>query len=101
MKITRKKTKTGHTLILDGELTIYTVAAAKKSLLGTIDELVESVALDLRGITKLDTAGLQLLLFTQQIMADSNKHFYVKNSNEHVEGIFSAFALTDRFTMDA
>lgn len=94
MKITRKKNKTGHTLSCDGELTIYTVAAAKKVLLGNLDEAVESVALDLTGVTEFDTAGLQLLLFAQQIMAECNKHFYVKNSNEHVDSVFNAFNLT-------
>lgn len=97
MKITKKKTKAGHTLVCDGELTIYTAEVAKKILLGNLDEVVESIALDLSNVSKLDTAGLQLLLFTKTIMADSNKHFYVKTSNEHVDGIFKLFDLNDQF----
>ncbi|HMU65643.1 MAG TPA: STAS domain-containing protein [Cellvibrionaceae bacterium] len=97
MKITRKKTKAGHTLCCEGELTIYTVAAAKKILLGNLDEVIDSIALDLGNVNKLDTAGLQLLLFVKHIMADCNKKLYVKNSNEEIDSIFKEFDLADQF----
>jgi anti-sigma B factor antagonist len=100
MKITRKKTKVSHTLTCDGELTIYTVAAAQKILLGNLEEAIESIALDLSNVSKLDTAGLQLLLFTKNIMADGNKHFYIKVSNEHVDSVFRTFDLINEFMLE-
>ncbi|HEY6528320.1 MAG TPA: STAS domain-containing protein [Cellvibrionaceae bacterium] len=100
MKISRKKHKTLQILACSGELTIYTVATTKNDILNNLDDAIETVALDLRDVSKLDTAGLQLLLFAKHSMADSNKRLYVKTSNDHVDNVFKIFGVADQFILE-
>lgn len=100
MKISRKKIKNTQVLVCEGELTIYTVAEAKSTLLAPLEENVDSVALDLSAVNSLDTAGLQLILFAKTVLADSNKHLGIKKSNEHVDSILQAFDLTDQLMLE-
>jgi len=50
-------------LALIGELTIYRAAELRTQLLAALDA-GRSLAIDLSGVTEIDTAGLQLLLVT-------------------------------------
>ncbi len=100
MKISRKNTKSGSTFLCDGELTIYTVTAAKSELLTDFENTIDPIALDLKQVSELDTAGVQLLLFTKKIMADNNKRIYLKNSNERVDGILNNFDVATQFILE-
>jgi anti-anti-sigma factor len=51
----------GHSLSVEGELTIYTATAWKAALLDALGH-GQVVELDLAGVTEIDTAGIQLLL---------------------------------------
>lgn len=53
------------TLALEGELTIQTAGDRKAALLALL-ERGERVAVDLSGVTEMDTAGLQLLLLLRR-----------------------------------
>lgn len=48
---------------IGGDLTIYTVAEWKETLLSELEHS-PALAIDLSDVSELDTAGLQLLLFT-------------------------------------
>lgn len=100
MKISRKHAKSGSTFLCDGELTIYTVAAAKAELLNDSDNSIDPIALDLKHVSELDTAGVQLLLFTKKIMADNNKRIYLKHSNEYVDGVLNNFDVATQFILE-
>jgi len=52
-------------LRLDGELTIYQAATAKAELERALSA-APALEIDLAGVTELDTAGLQLLLWSKQ-----------------------------------
>lgn len=66
MKRARKDSRPPvHTFSLTGDLTIYTVAAAKTALLSEL-QAAPSVALDLSQVGEIDTAGLQLLIFAKR-----------------------------------
>ena len=56
--------KKGFSIVsLNGELTIYHVQEALKSLESICADGVKALRLNLSGITEIDTAGVQLLLF--------------------------------------
>lgn len=51
---------------LSGELSIYTVAEIRKSLLELLADR-NAIHIDLAGITDIDTAGLQLMLLAKRM----------------------------------
>ena len=97
MKITRKKTKAGTALSLDGELTIYTIAQAKQDLFDDYENLQSPINLDLHGVSEIDTAGVQLLLFAQKLFRDVQKNLVIEKSNEHVDDVLSNLDVASHF----
>ena len=62
MKIKIKNAKDGTaSMLLDGDLTIYTVNEIKNDLAATM-ESSSKIDIDLSGISHIDTAGFQLLI---------------------------------------
>ena len=100
MKVTRKNNKSGTQLSVEGDLTIYTVALAKQTLLEDYENFSSPVALDLKGVSEIDTAGLQLLLFTHKVLNGINKPVHVTKSNEHVDAILTNMDVATYFTLD-
>jgi anti-sigma B factor antagonist len=100
VKITQKNTRSGSKITIDGELTIYTVSEAKQHLLDNHEEIVEPIGLNLRKITELDAAGMQLLLYAKEIFNDHNKRIFIEKSNDHVDDILDFFAVTSEFTLN-
>ena len=99
MKITQKNTKSGSSLILEGELTIYTVSLTHAKLLENYDAAIDPIALDAKNISEIDTAGVQLLLFTKTIFADNNKRFYLEKSNQHVDSVLNSLDVENHFVL--
>lgn len=95
MKVTRKNTASGSRLTLEGELTIYTVSLTHAKLLENHDETVDPVAIDASNVSEIDTAGVQLLLFTKKIFADNNKRFYLEKSNPQIDSVLNILDVTD------
>ena len=100
MKVTRKNNKSGTVLSVDGDLTIYTVAQAKQSLLEDYENFSSPVALDLHGVSEIDTAGLQLLLFMHKLLSGINKNVHVTKSNEHVDSMLKNMDVATYFTLE-
>ncbi|QPK63907.1 STAS domain-containing protein [Methylomonas sp. LL1] len=66
MSIEVKQQKKGVThLAIQGEMTIYTAREQKDSLLGFLKTSKE-LQLDLSGVSEIDSAGLQILLFVKR-----------------------------------
>jgi anti-anti-sigma factor len=100
MNVIRKNNKSGTALSLDGELTIYTVSQAKQALLEDHENFSSSVAIDLNGVSEIDTAGLQLLLFVQKQLSSLGKKLHVVKSNEQVDALFAHLDVTSYFTLE-
>lgn len=100
MNITQKNSKSGSTIVLEGELTIYTVASAKAILFADYENIIDPLALDVKNVTEIDTAGIQLLLFAKKVMNNSNKRIYIKNSNTHVDSVLEGLAIVTHFTLE-
>ncbi|HTF96766.1 MAG TPA: STAS domain-containing protein [Cellvibrio sp.] len=98
MKIERKKSKDTSTLIFEGELTIYNVSQLKDELFADYDKLAEKIALDLQAVSEIDTAGVQLLLFTKKFFTAIQKSVFISKSNESVENILAALDVNTLFT---
>lgn len=99
MNVTRKNTKSGTVLSLDGELTIYSVGQAKHALLNDHENFTSPVALDLHGVSEIDTAGLQLLLFMHKLLSGLNKNLHVIKSNEQIDDILKKLDVATYFTL--
>lgn len=99
MKITHKKTKTGTTLILDGELTIYAITQARQDLLHDYESLQAPINLDLHRVSEIDTAGVQLLLFAHKLFSDIQKKLYIEKSNEHVKDVLASLDVANHFIL--
>lgn len=100
MKVSYRKTKTGTAIILDGELTIYTIAQVKQDLLRDYENLQAPINLDLHGVSEIDTAGVQLLLFAHKLFNDIQKKLHIEKSNEHVDGVLSSLDVATHFILD-
>lgn len=100
MKVTRKNNKSGTVLSVEGDLTIYTVAQAKQTLLEDHEIFSTPVALDLHNVSEIDTAGLQLLLFMHKLLKGLNKNLHVTKSNEHVDSILNNMDVATYFTLE-
>jgi len=100
MNVTRKNNKSGTVLSIDGELTIYTVTQAKQILLEDHENFTSPVALDLRNVSEIDTAGLQLLLFVQKHLSSLNKKLHLTKSNEHVDALLENLDVTTYFALE-
>lgn len=100
MNITRKNNKSGTVLIVDGELTIYTVGEAKQQLLEKHESFSNSVAIDLSSVSEIDTAGLQLLLFIQKHLKSLEKSLHLTKSNETVDALIKHLDVASYFALE-
>jgi anti-sigma B factor antagonist len=101
MNIQRKKTKDLTTLVLDGELTIYTVAQVKDMLFADKDSITDQIAVNLEKVAELDTAGIQLLLFAKSVYSNTNKNLFISSSNELVDSVLDVFDVANIFQKEA
>ena len=76
MPITREDKDGNVTLKIEGSMSIYEAAAVRAELLACFDS-DEDLALDLKGVTDCDTAGLQLLCAAQKTAAEEGKKFCI------------------------
>lgn len=100
MNITRTKNKSGIAINMEGELTIYTVSQAKQALVEECEKLSDSVALDLKSLSEIDTAGLQLLLFFQKHLNGLGKKLHINKSNEQVDALLNQLDVAAYFTLE-
>lgn len=84
------------TLALEGELTIYTAAEQKTSLLAFLNSDNE-LELNLAQISELDTAGLQLLILLKREAAQSGKLLRFVMHSKVVLDILELTRLTSAF----
>lgn len=101
MNISRKKSKDTSTLILEGDLTIYYVAQIKDEIFADYEKLADKVALDLEGVTEIDTAGVQLLLFAKKFFAGVHRSLFIAKSNESVESVLTVLDVNTQFSMES
>lgn len=100
MNITRKNSKSGTVLNIEGDLTIYTVTQAKQTLLNEYENFTSPISLDLKSVSEIDTAGLQLLLFLHKQLSDLDKKLHVAESNEHVDALLKQLDATSYFNLE-
>jgi len=89
--------RNGHAVLkLSGELTIYSVTETRKELQGRLEKLLE-IPLDLSGITILDAAGAQLLLWLRQMAHSKGHELSFLNHSPAVREAFDLLNLTTLF----
>lgn len=85
-----------HTLSLEGELTIFTAAERKPSLLEFLKS-GEQLAINLAGVSEIDTAGLQLLILLKREAAQTGKTLVFDMHSKAVLEILELANLTTAF----
>lgn len=93
MDVNRKHSKTGTTLRLSGECTIYHVSNVKDALLGDCKGFDKTVQLQLEQISEIDTAGVQLLLMLQKVVQQAGGQLQLQSSNDTVNQVLRIFNL--------
>jgi anti-sigma B factor antagonist len=101
MNISRKKSKDTSTLIFEGDFTIYYVTQAKNEIFADYEKLADKIALDLEGVTELDTAGVQLLLFAKEFFRSIQRSLFITKSNESVESVLAKLDVQSQFIMES
>jgi anti-sigma B factor antagonist len=101
MNISRKKSKDTTTLVFEGDITIYYVAQIKDELFADYEKLADKVALDLEGVTEIDTAGVQLLLFAKKFFASVHRSLFISKSNESVDIVLTVLDVNTQFAMES
>ncbi|MTW20961.1 STAS domain-containing protein [Allochromatium palmeri] len=87
-------------LVLDGELTIYTAAETAARLRAHLAER-RVCALDLSGISELDGAGLQLLLWLHETLRARGGTLRLVAYSPVVAEVLSLLHLTAQFDLDS
>lgn len=93
----RKKAQSNHCLVIEGELTIYTVSELKERILGALlanDEL----EIDLSGVEEFDAAGLQLLIVAKKGAKALNREFRLSGPSPAVLNLLGLSGLTQFFS---
>jgi len=85
-----------HRLCVEGELTIYAVAALKVALLDALAASAE-LEVDLLGVTEADTAGIQLLLAAKLTAAAAGTALRLVNHSAPVLELIELYDLAGRF----
>jgi anti-sigma B factor antagonist len=101
MNISRKKSKDTTTLVFEGDITIYYVAQIKDELFADYEKLADKVALDLEGVTEIDTAGVQLLLFAKKFFTSVHRSLFISKSNESVDTVLTVLDVNTQFAMES
>jgi anti-sigma B factor antagonist len=101
MNISRKKSKDTSTLAFEGDFTIYNVTEVKNEIFADYEKLADRVALDLSGVTELDTAGVQLLLFAKKFFDSVHRTLFIVKSNESVESVLTRLDVRSQFIMES
>ena len=73
-------------------MTIYRAAELHQALLAHLEQR-EIVEVDLSGVTELDTAGVQLLLFAKQVAGARNKTLSLRDHSPAVLEVFELLNL--------
>jgi anti-sigma B factor antagonist len=84
-----------HTLVLSGELDM-TPAAALQAVIVSCVQSKPGLTLDLRQLTFIDSTGLHLVLFAQQLCQDKGAEFALIPGPRQVQRVFELAALVDR-----
>jgi anti-anti-sigma factor len=75
----------GGQLFIEGEMTIYTVREIKHQLMQVPNS--QDTAIDLSGVTEIDTAGLQLLVLVKR---EARKHHSTLRLKAHSPAVIEA-----------
>lgn len=81
-----------------GELTIYNVGQLKQAMFHEWETIPNNLALDLQNVSELDTAGVQLLLFTQKFFGEQGKPVVISQSNPLVENVLKSLNVDHFFS---
>jgi anti-anti-sigma factor len=76
-------------LEIDGELTIAVAAEQQGQLRAFLQQGGAAVAIDLSGVTELDTAGLQLLLAARREAAQQGTALTFRDPSQAVRDVFT------------
>jgi anti-sigma B factor antagonist len=79
-------------LALDGELTIYHAAELRQTLLAALADAPEGLAIDLAGVTEIDSAGVQLLMASKRAANASGRPLTLA---DHSAPVLEVFELLD------
>lgn len=92
----QKKKERDNLLVIEGELTIYTVGELKERILGTLlanDEL----EIDLSAVEEFDAAGLQLLIMAKKGASALNRKFRLTGCSAAVLSLLDLSGLASFF----
>ena len=91
-----QKKERSNLLVIEGELTIYTVGELKERILGTLlanDEL----EMDLSAVEEFDAAGLQLLIVAKKGASALNRKFHLTGCSAAVLSLLDLSGLASFF----
>ena len=81
---------------IDGEMNIYNAGEIKEGLIKAVAD-ARDIALDLSGVSAIDTAGLQVLLLARREAQRCEKPFRMALASPQVEAVIGLFDLRDFF----
>lgn len=86
-----KRSSAATTVVLSGELTVGTVTAAHAQLEQALAQAASALTVDLTAVESIDTAGLQLLLYSKSQSERLDKEFKLANISEPVKAYLQRF----------
>ncbi len=85
-------------LVIDQELTIYTIETLKQGLSEEID-LYDKFELNLASVEEIDSAGIQLLLALRDELVSRKKTFILTALSSAVTELIDLYAVSDRLNI--
>lgn len=95
IEIKQQKTGAIHLAVQD-EMTIYTVLEQKRQIEGHLKSAKE-VQIDLAGVTEIDSAGVQLLMFLKREAVDQGVQFCLVQHSQAVVEVLELLNLSKHF----
>ena len=99
MSINANSTDSSIHLEIDGEMTIYTALEQKNDLAAYLSE-GKDIQIDLSGVSEIDSAGTQLLLFVKQEAAAKEIPLTLTHHSEAVVEVVDLYNLASRLGDD-
>ncbi len=99
MSLTARTSKGKCRAKIDGDMSIYTAAGMKDTLLQKLAKC-QVMELDLSQVTELDTAGFQLLVLLKREAERNETPLLIKNHSSAVQDVFGLYHVSEQIEQE-
>jgi anti-sigma B factor antagonist len=84
---------------IQGEVNLYSVSKLRKEIMSHVNESMESLIIDMKNLSHMDSSGIALLANLQKQIKSNGGAFYLLHVNEDIRNVLKLAALDRFFSM--